>query len=880
VARLRDKLIDRIKTEREEAKVYNLNRLRELGYEPRRIPYSIRILIENILRDPTSSSTEEDVIKVIEWNKNIGKEIPFMPYRVLLQDYTGVPLVVDLAAMRDAMKERGLDPKVVDTKVPVHLVIDHSVQVDSWAVPEAIALNLSMDYRRNSERYSLLKWAQSSFASMTVFPPGKGICHQVNIEYISKVVVHDENQNFVFPDTVIGTDSHTPMVSGLGVLAWGVGGIEAEAVMLGEPQYIPIPKVVGVNLRGKLKDGVTTTDLVLSVTEELRKRDLVGAFVEFFGEGYSKLSVPDRATLANMSPEYGATTGFFPVDEAVLDYLRITGRREEHIQMVERYCRQTGLFYERESCPDYSEVIELDMDRIEPSIAGPRNPEERIPLFGIKSHLIGLVRDKQYSRETLGSQSLQQEVLEDGSVVIAAITSCTNTSNPSVIIGSALIAKKAYEYGLKPKPWVKTSFAPGSSVVTDYLKKAGLLGYLDSLGFNVVGYGCTTCIGNSGPLSEWVEEQIKTKGIYTVAVLSGNRNFEGRIHPLVKGSFLMSPMLVVIFSLVGNIVFDFTKPIHVNEKGKRVYLKDLWPSSEEIKKYIEDFLDPEIFVEKYSEITLGDEKWNSLVSYSDSLFHWQESSTYIKRPPWFEKEMLSTAKRDIKGARVLALLGDKITTDHISPAGAIPYDSPAGRYLSERGVALPDFSTYGSRRGNHEVMVRGGFANLRVRNELVGEKEGWWTVHFPSGEVTSIYEASVRYMKENIPLIILAGKRYGTGSSRDWAAKATRLLGVRAVIAESFERIHRSNLVAMGVLPLEFEEGQNVKSLNLTGKEIYDIVGIDLLRPNERLTVVAHDKKDEKKFYVRCRIDSEAEMKYIESGGLLQYVFGRITSRG
>lgn len=880
---LKKELLEKMRLDGHEARIFNLRNIKKFGYEIEKIPYSVRVLIENVLRDPASVSSEEDVVRIVEWNRNIGKEIPFMPYRVLLQDYTGVPLVVDLAAMRDAARERGLDPRVVDTRVPVHLVIDHSVQVDSWAVPDAIALNLAMDYRRNSERYSLLKWAQSAFASMTVFPPGKGICHQVNLEYIAKVVVQDEKGGFAFPDTVIGTDSHTPMVNGLGVLGWGVGGIEAEAVMLGEPHYISIPRVVGVMLRGRLKEGVTTTDLVLTVTEELRRRDVVNSFVEFFGEGYRMLSVPDRATLANMAPEYGATTGFFPVDGAVLKYLKLTGRSDKHVHFVEKYCTEAGLFYDDGCYPEYSEVVELDMDKVEPSVAGPRNPDEKVALEKLHSYFKTLIKDRSRSISCSSASSSilqQQELIQDGSVVIAAITSCTNTSNPSVMIGAALVAKKAYELGLKPKQWVKTSFAPGSAAVTDYLERAGLLQYLDSLGFNVVGYGCTTCIGNSGPLPEWVESQIKNRDIYTVAVLSGNRNFDGRIHPLVKGSFLMSPMLVVIFSLVGKIDFDFSEPIQISKNGNAIYMKDLWPDISEINSYMDKYLDPEIYIKRYSNITKGDDKWDSLISYSDYVYHWDETSTYIRRPPWFEDYMLTTVKKDIVGARVLALLGDKITTDHISPAGSIPYDSPAGKYLVERGVNVADFSTYGSRRGNHEVMIRGGFANIRLRNMLAGGREGWWTVHLPSGELTTIYDASLKYREEGIPLIVLAGKQYGTGSSRDWAAKATRLLGVRAVIAESFERIHRSNLVAMGVLPLEFKQGESVNSLGITGREVFEIRGIEAMKkPREKLSVIAREGSKEKEFEVTCRIDNKAELEYIEHGGLLQYVLGRIISR-
>lgn len=874
--KIRNELEEKIKNDILELKVVNLKKLRSLGKDHLSLPYTIRVLLENLIRDPLKVSKEEQILELIDWDKNTGKEIPFSPYRVLLQDYTGVPLIVDLAAMRDALKENKLDPKIVDTRVPVHLVIDHSVQVDSWAVPQALLLNLQMDYKRNSERYSLLKWAQSSFTNLKVFPPGKGICHQVNLEYISKVVVADKESGYAYPDTLIGTDSHTPMVNGLGVLGWGVGGIEAEAVILGEPYYMSIPKVVGVELYGSLKEGTTTTDLVLKVTETLRKENVVDCFVEYFGEGYTALSVPDRATISNMSPEYGATTGFFPVDDSTLNYLSLTGRSDEHVKLVEDYCKKTGLFYDQQQLPKYSKIVKIDLGDVEPSVSGPRNPEERVPLSSLPAYFSSIVSNKKIAyiqNFSEGTYNLQDGKIQDGAIVIAAITSCTNTSNPDLMIGASLIAKRAFEYGIKPKPWVKTSFAPGSQVVIDYLEKNNLMGYLRKLGFELVGYGCTTCIGNSGPLSNWVEEAITKNDLYSVAVLSGNRNFDGRIHPLVKGSFLMSPMLVVIFSLVGQIDFDFSKPIGFSKEGSGIFLKDLWPPNTEIRKYVET-IEPEMYKRRYSNIFVGDEKWESLILYRDEVFHWEENSTYIRRPPWFESSFNVNTKEDIINARVLLFLGDKITTDHISPAGLIPYDSPAGIYLREMGVKVTEFSTFGSRRGNHEVMIRGGFGNTRLKNILASGKEGWFTTHLPSGRLMSIYDASVLYAKQRIPLIVIAGKQYGTGSSRDWAAKVTRLLGIRAVIAESFERIHKSNLVSMGVLPLEFVDGENAKSLGLTGLETYNIIGIkEMSSPRERLKVIAELNESRKEFEVLSRIDNEAELKYYISGGILRYVF-------
>jgi aconitate hydratase A / 2-methylisocitrate dehydratase len=851
------------------------------------------VLLENSARHSGKvHGALEAAHRLASWPSSIGEEMPFMPHRVLLQDYTGVPLVVDLAAMRDAAKAAGLDPRAVNSGVPVDLVIDHSIQVDAWGNDMAFSVNLEKEYERNSERYSLLKWAQSSFRGMRVFPPGKGICHQFNLEYLARVVATSDSGDVLraFPDTLVGTDSHTTMVNGLGCLGWGVGGIEAEAVMLGEPYHMPIPKVLGVKLTGSLREGVTPTDLVLTVTEKLRERNVVGAFVEYFGDGYGKLSVPDRATLGNMSPEYGATSGFCPIDGATLAYLTGTSRPAPHVAFVERYARAFGFFVGGPE-PKYSEVLTIDLDGIEPSVAGPRNPEERHSLSSVPA-LAPTLYAHHSSGATQAAPSGSSRVelmlqedgpvrsgLKDGAVVIAAITSCTNTSNPTVMVGAGLIARRAVELGLTVKPWVKPSLAPGSTVVTDYLQNSNLLKFLDILGFNLVGYGCTSCIGNSGPLSPEVEEAIKRTGLYAVAVLSGNRNFDGRIHPLVKGAFLMSPMLVIAYALAGRVDFDFqSEPLGTGKGGKPVYLRDLWPTLAEIRSTVEKSLSPGLYAKRYADAMKGDERWEELGSSSGDVYHWDDSSTYIRLPNWFEPPR-SASKSDISGARVLALLDDKVTTDHISPAGTIPVDSPAGDYLTERGVDLAHLSTYGSRRGNHEVMVRGGFSNIRLRNHLAKGKEGGYTAHLPDGEVMPIYDAAMRYASEGVPLVILAGKQYGAGSSRDWAAKAPKLLGVRAVLAESFERIHRSNLVAMGVVPLQFKEGESVKSLGLTGEEVFDVVGLSAMNaPQRSVDVTAHGQGGEKKFKALARVDNETEMRYMEAGGVLPFVFGRLHS--
>ena len=870
-----------IETSNGKAYYYNLS-LKQLGFDLESLPYSIRILLENALRFAHRVPDMAEAVHLIaEWPKSVGENLPFMPSRVLLQDYTGVPLIVDLAAMRNAAAREGTDPSTINSKVPVDLVIDHSIQVDAWGDTSSIFINLDKEFERNLERYSLLKWAQRSFDRMRVFPPGKGICHQFNLEYLANIVVGDrlDGELIAFPDTLVGTDSHTTMVNGLGVLGWGVGGIEAEAVMLGEPYSFTVPRVVGVNLTGELPEGATPTDLVLTVTETLRKENVVDAFVEYFGEAYSKLSVQDRATIGNMAPEYGATVGFSPVDDSTIEYLLGTGRDPNHVDFVKRYCQLQGLYVNRGSLhPKYSKVVEVDLSTVEPSIAGPRNPDERIPLKSVQKSLLMLL--EQHRLKSNSSSSIQPVGnLSDGCVVIAAITSCTNTSNPTVMLGAGLLAAKAVKLGLKAKPYVKTSMAPGSNVVRDYLERTGLLLPLENIGFNIVGYGCTTCIGNSGPLPAEVQKEIRDKDLYSVAVLSGNRNFDGRIHPLVRGSFLMSPTLVVAYALAGRIDIDFYKePIGTANDGTEVYLKDIWPRLSDIKNLEKEALSPAMYKETYAHAQEGGEEWTALNAPAGEVYEWNEKSTYIKEPPWFEPAQ--TGNREIKEARVLALFGDKVTTDHISPAGAIAKDSPAATYLKEHGVQPMMFSSYGARRGNHEVMVRGGFSNIRLKNALAKGKEGGWTTHYPSGELMSIYEAAMRYRAENVPLIILAGKQYGAGSSRDWAAKATLMLGVKAVIAESYERIHRSNLIAMGVLPLEFADGTNINGLGLDGTELYEISGINEIEgAKTRLIAHAHSSTKDVPFHVVARLDNQTEIEYYRSGGILPYILRKFIGK-
>jgi aconitate hydratase len=879
---------------------YSLSRLEGEGVVSSldRLPFSIRVLLENVLRHAGGAYVSRDhVAAVASWSPtNAGADVPFMPSRVVLQDFTGVPAVVDLAAMRDGIKALGGDPSRINPVVPADLVIDHSVQVDFFGSADAFRLNVEREFERNRERYALLRWAQEAFGGFSVVPPGTGIVHQVNLEYLASVVHRRDRSGTMvaFPDTVVGTDSHTTMINGLGVVGWGVGGIEAEAVMLGQPYYMLLPEVVGMKLTGTLPEGATATDLVLRVTEMLRKHGVVGRFVEFYGAGLSSLSLPDKATLANMAPEYGATIGFFPVDREALRYLRGTGRPESLVTRVERVCGELGLFRTDDTPdPDYTSKLELDLATVEPSLAGPKRPQDRIRLADMRSSFgrdLPSLLPKGFSLPADASGSARAVQVSangtgydvgDGTVVIAAITSCTNTSNPSVMVGAGLLAKKAVERGLKVAPWVKTSMAPGSKVVTDYLNTAGLTPYLDQLGFQVVGYGCTTCIGNSGPLPEKIHQAVEENGLVVAAVLSGNRNFEARIHPLVRANYLASPVLVVAYALAGRVDIDLlNEPLGKDEDGAEVFLVDLWPSPKEVKDTIATALKPEMYEERYGEVFEGDENWRALpLPEEGNLYEWDASSTYIQCPPFFEGMSLDvTDPQDIEGARVLALLGQSVTTDHISPAGAIPKNEPAGRYLREKGVEVRDFNTFGSRRGNHEVMMRGTFGNVRIKNLLLDGREGGYTVHLPTNEEVSIYDASMRYQEAGTPLVILAGKEYGTGSSRDWAAKGTLLLGVHAVIAESFERIHRSNLVGMGVLPLEFTDGASAQSLGLTGREVYDLTGIaDGLAPGSTVKVTATAEDGTvTRFTTRARLDSDVDVEYYRNGGILQTVLRKM----
>ncbi|MEI8104425.1 MAG: aconitate hydratase AcnA [Actinomycetes bacterium] len=831
-----------------------------------RLPTTLRILLENVLR----TGDEAGVQAIVDWDPlaEPSHEISFAPSRVLLQDFTGVPAVVDLAAMRNAMAQLGGDPSLINPLIPAELVIDHSVQVDEFATRFAFAHNVEHEVRRNRERYGFLRWGQRSFDNFKVVPPGTGICHQVNLEFLARVV--EERDGFAFPDTVVGTDSHTTMINGLGVLGWGVGGIEAEAAMLGEPLSMLVPQVVGVRLRGVLREGATATDLVLTVTELLRRTGVVGKLVEYFGDGIGSLSVADRATLGNMSPEYGATCGFFPVDDLTLDYLRLTGRSAEQVALVEAYCKANLLWHDPAGHPEYSQIVELDLGSVEPSIAGPRRPQDRIPLRQAKAAfadaLSSFVTDTTRDRGAADG-------LQDGSVVIAAITSCTNTSNPQVMVAAGLLAKRAVELGLTSRPWVKTSLAPGSRVVTKYYERAGLQDYLDQLGFNTVGYGCTTCIGNSGPLEPAVSQAIEEGGLVTCAVLSGNRNFEARIHPEVKANYLASPPLVVAYALAGRMDIDFeTEPIGMSSTGDPVYLRDLWPSAAEVNATIASSVTGEMFSDAYSDVFAGDDAWRSLEVPDGELFAWEPASTYVRHPPYFDGMSETPGEvTDVVGARCLVSLGDSVTTDHISPAGSIRPDSPAGRYLVEHRVETAEFNSYGARRGNHEVMVRGTFANVRLRNLLVPGREGTWTVHVPSGEELTIYDAAERYRLDATPLIVLAGKEYGSGSSRDWAAKGPLLLGVRAVIAESYERIHRSNLLMMGILPLQFLPGESRESLGLTGREKFAVTGLD--NGESRQVAVTADALS---FEAVLRLDTPREREFLRHGGILPFVVRRL----
>jgi aconitate hydratase len=844
-----------------------------------KLPFSLRILLENLVRCEDGRFVHaEDIRALAGWRPGAPeKEIAFMPARVLLQDFTGVPAVVDLATMREAFARMGGNPKRINPLFPAELVIDHSVQVDSFGNGNSFGLNAELEFQRNVERYAFLRWGQTAFHNFKVVPPDTGICHQVNLEYLARVVcaVPSGSRVEAYPDSVVGTDSHTTMINALGVFGWGVGGIEAEAAMLGQPSSMLIPEVVGFRLHGRLPEGATATDLVLTVTEMLRKKGVVGKFVEFYGSGLSSLSVPDRATIANMSPEYGATMGFFPVDAETLAYLHFTARAQEHIALVEAYCKEQMLFRTDETtAPLFNDTLELDLGSVEPTVAGPKRPQDRVALRQAKSSFAKVVEgipDKRVSVRNNGDSFN----LSSGSVVIAAITSCTNTSNPSLMLGAGLLAKKAVERGLQVKPWVKTSLAPGSKVVTSYLKAAGLTPFLEKLRFHLVGYGCTTCIGNSGPLPDAIGAAIKDNNLIAVAVLSGNRNFEGRIHPLVRANYLASPPLVVAYALAGRMDIDLTTEALGNDTaGKPVFLRDIWPSPQEIETTVRAAVSTAQYSKEYAAVYEGDAHWKSMPTPQGDIYKWDPKSTYIKMPPYFENmPKTPPALADIHGARVLAVLGDSVTTDHISPAGSIPVDSPAGKYLMANGVKPHEFNSYGARRGNHEVMVRGTFANIRLRNQLAPGTEGGWTLYLPGSEKMSIYEAAVKYREAGVPLVVIAGKEYGSGSSRDWAAKGTRLLGVRAVIAESYERIHRSNLLGMGVLPLEFKPGENRESLGLTGHEVFEIEGVSALSPKIPITVhVKCGDGKAKSFSVVARADTPEEVSYYRHGGILQYV--------
>ncbi len=898
---------------------YDIFRIGELqaSYDVARLPYTLRVLLENVMRN----GSDADVDAVAQWDANAepSREISFSPSRVLLQDLTGVPAVVDLAAMRNAMADLGGDPKRINPLIPAELVIDHSVQVDLFASSRAFARNVELEFTRNRERYAFLRWGQQSFDNFSVVPPGTGICHQVNLEYLARVV--DDRDGVAFPDTLVGTDSHTTMVNGLGVLGWGVGGIEAEAAMLGQPLSMLVPQVVGFRLSGALREGSTATDLVLTVTERLRQVGVVGKFVEYFGDGVASLSLADRATLGNMSPEYGATCGFFPVDEVTLEYLRLTGRSSERTALVEAYCKENLLWHDPGEHATYSEIVSLDLADVEPSIAGPRRPQDRVPLHDAKRSFLEQLgsfgvdyRNGSHDRAVAdtfpasdptteqqpGGQpepvadagrvavadpptpdpvhvDLEGEEfeLDHGSVVIAAITSCTNTSNPAVMVAAGLVAKKAVERGLTRRPWVKSSLAPGSKVVTEYYERSGLDRYLDELGFQTVGYGCTTCIGNSGPLPDEISDAVVSHDLVACSVLSGNRNFEARIHPEVKANYLASPPLVVVYALAGRMDIDLdSEPVGQGSGGEDVYLRDLWPSAAEVQETIAASIEGDMFRRTYADVFTGDETWRGMPSSESELYAWEPDSTYVRLPPYFDGMTREPGTvPDVIGARCLVWLGDSVTTDHISPAGSIKPDSPAGRYLVEHGVERKDFNSYGARRGNHEVLVRGTFANVRLRNLLVPGSEGTWTVHVPSGDEMSIYDASQRYLAEGTPLVVLAGKEYGSGSSRDWAAKGPNLLGVKAVIAESYERIHRSNLLMMGILPLQFPAGESAESLGLTGREAFSITGVRNGEADE-VDVRAGDVA----FRARVRLDTPREREYLQHGGILPYVIRRLLS--
>jgi aconitate hydratase len=850
------------------------------------LPFSLKILLENLLRTEDGVNiTKEHINAVANWDEKAEPsiEIPYTPARVIMQDFTGVPAIVDLATMREAMIDLGGDPQKVNPLAPAELVIDHSVIADAFGSNMAFKINVDLEYERNEERYQFLRWGQGAFSEFKVVPPGTGIVHQVNIENLARVIF--ERNGTIYPDTVVGTDSHTTMVNGLGVLGWGVGGIEAEAAMLGQPVSMLIPKVVGFKLTGALKEGVTATDLVLTITEVLRKHGVVGKFVEFYGAGCSAVPLANRATIGNMSPEYGSTVAIFPIDDQTIDYLKFTGRSADQLALVETYAKAQGLWLDPNHTPRFSENLELDLTTIEPSIAGPKRPQDRVALKNAKESFNKILPTytTDIAKEIEISLDGEKMTLKHGAVVIAAITSCTNTSNPEVMVGAGLLAKKAVELGLVRAPWVKTTLAPGSQVVTDYLNKAGLTPYLNKLGFDLVGYGCTTCIGNSGPLQEPISAGINHADLSAVSVLSGNRNFEGRINPDVKMNYLASPPLVVAYAIAGTMNIDLNNDaIGTNQEGKAIYLKDIWPSTQEIQEVIKGAIDSEMFTKRYADVFKGDEKWQRLSTPTGKTFTWANSSTYVRKPPYFENMPKTPGKvSDISSARVLAWLGDSVTTDHISPAGSIKADSPAGKYLTQHGIDKKDFNSYGSRRGNHEVMIRGTFANIRLKNKLLKDVEGGFTFNFKKNQQDTIYDASVDYINDKTPLIIIAGVEYGSGSSRDWAAKGTALLGVKAVIAESYERIHRSNLVGMGVLPLQFNNNENAEKLGLDGSETFDIKGIEELNNGkipQNVDVVATGKNGTKTFTAKVRIDTPGEADYFRHGGILPYVLRQLAS--
>ncbi len=901
-------------------KIASLRKLQNDGVAVEKLPFSIRILLENAVRNHDGFSvTDEHVETLKNWKpEGVDKEVPYKPARVLMQDFTGVPSVVDIASLRAEAVRKGKDGSKINPAIPVDLVIDHSVQVDFFGTVEAYKKNVAYEYERNKERYQLLKWAQQGLENFTVVPPGMGICHQVNLEHLAKGVI--ERDGWAFPDTLVGTDSHTPMVNGIGVLGWGVGGIEAEAALLGQPIYFNSPQVVGLKLTGKLPEGITATDMVLNITKLLRDTGVVGKFVEVFGDGLNNLTVPDRATISNMSPEFGCTATYFPIDHQTLDYMKKTNRPDDHLKMVEEYCKENLMWRENEDQIEYSKVVELDLSTLEPTVAGPKRPQDKILVKNLHDKFEELISGEEFNRHYIpvrsrkesawlseggsGTEFTYQEEdvddeavtingkkklktvhidvnaeeeynLSDGDIAIAAITSCTNTSNPSVMLGAGLVAKKAVERGLDVKPWVKTSLAPGSKVVTEYLDRSNLTDYLEALRFHTVGYGCTSCIGNSGPLLPHVGKAVNDADLVLASVLSGNRNFEARVHPQVKMNFLMSPMLVVAYALAGRVDIDLTnEPVGNDPNGNPVYLKDIWPSQKEINDLMMDCLKPEDFEKSYGVIYDGEEQWQNLEAPTGKNYEWSDESTYIREVPFF-KDLPEKPEEpeDIKGARVLLKLGESVTTDHISPAGAFSQKSPAGQYLTEHGVEPRLFNSYGSRRGNHEVMMRGTFANVRIKNKIAN-KEGGYTTHFPDGKETTVFDAAMQYEKDNVPLVVLAGSQYGSGSSRDWAAKGTILLGVKAVIAESYERIHRSNLLCMGVLPLKFPDGKNADDLNLNGKETFDISGVsEGLTPHKLLKVTATKDNGEKvEFEVSCELNSQMEIDYLRNGGILQYV--------